>query len=229
MLPFYVMGQTAKDRESAMHRSRQRRKCTGIMAGKQKKGRQAYLNDIKINENGQYVYQGTYYIWNEEKKSRKRALGELWASCMVMLAAAVGAGCLPVPGVGNCVYVLAPYVAQIMAVVSVCWALARLSAGGNPLREYVYLATMDKLPKRTALTAVFAAAAAVGEGIYVIKNTIQEKIGIIILFIFLEIAALAAAGIMSFLLSANIIQKWNNKKLTKNAEAVIMNNTKEKS
>lgn len=199
------------------------------MTEKQRRGCRAYLNDIKINENGEYVYQGTYYIWNEEKKSRRRVLGELWVSCIVMLAAAVGAGCLPAPGVGNCAYVLLPYVAEVMAAVSVCWALARLSAGGNPLREYVYLATVDKLPGRVVLTAVFAGAAAVGEGIYVIKNGIQGKIGIIVLFIFLEIAALAAAGSMRFLVSANIIGKWNNKKLTKNAEAVIMDNTKEKS
>ena len=48
------------------------------MPRKEKKGRRAYLNDIKMNESGKYVYEGTCYFWKEEGESRCRVLVRLW-------------------------------------------------------------------------------------------------------------------------------------------------------
>ncbi|MDO4321814.1 MAG: hypothetical protein Q4C61_04745 [Lachnospiraceae bacterium] len=168
------------------------------MSEKQRKGRRAYLNDIKMNESGKYVYEGTYYAWDEKEKGRRRILAKLWGVCAVLAAAAVAAGCIPAPGMENCVYLVLPYALQVIAAVSVCWGLGRLSLGGNPLREYVYQAAVEKLPGRAVISAVFAGLTAAGELVYVIQNGVQGEAGMFALCLVLEAIVTAAALYLRF-------------------------------
>ncbi len=163
------------------------------MPRKEKKGRRAYLNDIKMNESGKYVYEGTCYFWNEEGESRCRVLVRLWILCGVLVVAAVAAGCIPAPGMGNCIYLVLPYALEVIAAVGVCWGLGRLTFGGDPLREYVYQATAEKIPGRSALAAVLAVLTAAGEIIYVIQNGMQDDAGMFALCLILEGAAAVSA------------------------------------
>lgn len=158
-----------------------------------KKGRRAYLNDIKKDRDGRYVYEGTLYLWKEDRESRKGSLQKLWVCCGILMAAVLAAGSIPAPGMSGCFYLVLPYAVQVIAAVSVCWGLGRLSIGGSPLREYVYEAAAKKLPGRAAVTAAASLLTAIGEIIYIFTNAGQENAGMAILLILLETAASASA------------------------------------
>ena len=74
-------------------------------------------------------------------------------------------GCLPLEGMMRTVYVLAPYVGQIIAAGMLLWAVGQMAGGAEGLREYVYASSVQKLPDRAAATAFFAALTAAGESV----------------------------------------------------------------
>ncbi len=161
-----------------------------------RKGRRAYLNDFKKNENGEYIYQGTLYSCQEQGEGRRRTLMMQLVLCAAVLAVKVAAGCIPAPGMEGSIYVLLPYAAGLIAIVSVLWGMCRLLGGGEPLREYIYEATVPKLPLRMALAAGCAGLAIAGELIQVILCGAEEKLGYMFLFFLLEACVLAATLVL---------------------------------
>lgn len=135
--------------------------------------RRAYLDHFTKTASGEYVYAGGYYAFQDAGKSRKRALAELWICWGCATAAILAGGCIPAPGVGSCAYVLIPYVAAVIAAFSMLWAVGQLTAGGDPLREYVYRDSVEKLPRRSLATAVCALLALAGEGVYLALHSGQ--------------------------------------------------------
>lgn len=99
--------------------------------------KRAYLKDFQPDVNGDYVYTGAVYIWTAPEV-RRRALAKLWAFVLVMAAAALTAGSVTAAGMGNCAWVLLPYIAALIALVMLGWALWRLTAAGMEIRKYVY-------------------------------------------------------------------------------------------
>ena len=132
---------------------------------KKSRGRRAYLDDFRRSASGEYIYTGAYYS-RSGGYSRREHLARLWPAGAVLIAAAVARGCIPVAGMAggtlHSLYVLIPYLCELICAVSVVWALVRLSANPEPLREYVHSATAAILPLRSAFAAAFAAAAFVG-------------------------------------------------------------------
>ncbi len=141
------------------------------------KRRRAYLENFHKEQDGKSVYQGEQYTYQGSGGSGglRRELFRLWGWCAALLASLAAAGCITAPGMENCFYVLLPYAAGLMAGVSVCWALCRLTNGGDPLKAYVYEATVGALPLRSLLTALCAAACMVGEIVFAMRHGIGEK------------------------------------------------------
>ena len=119
---------------------------------KKKKSRRAYLESFQKNQEGNYEYKGELYVWQGTGQDRRRELARLWGLCIALLGSLAGAGSVDAPGAINCAYVILPYVINLIAGISVCWGLCRLSAGGNPVRAYVWKASVEQIPGR----AVFA-------------------------------------------------------------------------
>lgn len=163
------------------------------MANKLKKKSKPYLDDIKKNEQGKYVYEGRHYAWDLEGKSRGHALMGLWIPAFVMILAQVAGGFLPAPGMGNCFYLILPYAAGLLSSVSVVWALGKFCAAGERVREYVYQAVKEQVPFRTALTAACAALAAAGEAVYVFRHGAEENALYVVLFFIIEAVVCGAA------------------------------------
>ena len=131
--------------------------------------RRAYLEDFQLNVAGEYVYTGKiHHFCAEDGLTRKRAMTVLWALALLMAALTVGSGCLPAAGMQNTFYVLIPYAGGLLSVVSVIWALARLSAEGEPVRDFIYKATIAQFRVRSTLAAAFTAATLVTEIIHLI-------------------------------------------------------------
>ena len=160
---------------------------------KPKKGRRAYLNDFHRTLSGEYVYQGVTYTFEGNKKQRLHLYYKLLAISVVLAAAGIVSGCISAPGTLNCFYVLLPYMISFMTSLSLIWGLCRLWAGGSPLREYIYQATMDQFQPRGTLTAVSAGCAVVGETIYVIRNGAQGMVSGMILFLICQALVLASS------------------------------------
>lgn len=124
-----------------------------------RRGGRAYLNDFERDLTGRYHYRGRHYRYAGEMP-RRQALALMWAAAggsQLLLAAA---GFLDGQGLGRSFYVLLPYAGAFVANVSVCWALGRITAGGEALREYVHERSVARLPLRSLVTALLAGAAA---------------------------------------------------------------------
>jgi hypothetical protein len=107
----------------------------------------------------------------------------------------IAAGCMTAPGIDNCFYVILPYAAEIIAGISVCWALCRLTFGGNPLKAYIYESSVKALPVRTMIAAVAAGLCMAGEIIFVCRQGIGEKIGSFCIFLILNVLTIIVSMI----------------------------------
>lgn len=176
------------------------------MAEKKKKSRRAYLDSFKKKSDGTYVYEGIYYVFAGVNLRRDVIL--LCILGAAMLAAVIAAGCVSAPGTGTSFYVLLPYAANLVAVISVCWGIGRLAAGGDSLREYVYHATVRQIPGRAVFAALCAGVATAGEIVFVFRNGIDGKSTGCTLFLGLEIAVL----ILSVCICKCVLQmRWKTK------------------
>lgn len=141
------------------------------MAGERKPLRQAREAEFFApSASGEYVYTGSYYAQSAGPYTWKQAMVRRWVMGLAMAALAVLDGCIPVPGMSRTAYVLLPYAAELTAICALLWAVGRMAAGGERLREYVYEQTVMKLPVRTVLAAVFAGLTVAGESLYLLLH-----------------------------------------------------------
>lgn len=166
------------------------------MSETKKKKRRAYLDSFRKNEEGKYDYTGSIYCFEGTDDDLRCSLMKLWGLCVVLLGSLIAAGCISAPGMDNCFYVLLPYVAALMSGISVFWALCRMTSGKNPLREYVYEASVGKLPERTVMTAFFAAVTLIGDTVYICIHGMEGKPVGFSVFMLLESAAAGAVLVM---------------------------------
>ncbi|MDO4331105.1 MAG: hypothetical protein Q4C58_00265 [Eubacteriales bacterium] len=162
---------------------------------KKKRGRAAKVEHIARDSAGKYVYQGGFYKYTGEGKlTGRQAKAVFLGLSAAAAAAAVACGCFDVPGMKNCFYVLLPYAGSLLGSVSVLWAVCRILYWGNPLREYVYHATVLKIPGRGLLTAAFTACTLAGEICFLLRNGTGDA-GVLktALFFLLQAGVLAAA------------------------------------
>ena len=161
------------------------------------KTRQSYWSDFKQNEKGRYSYQGVWYSYRYRQMNRRQLLAGLWALCVIMLGAAIAAGCLP-PGSMPATYVSAAfvlfmYMASLISGISVFWSLGRLSAGRTRIRRYVYETSLRKIPFRSGMAAGFSGMAVLGQAVYLGIHGLGRISSGGALFLVLELIALAAA------------------------------------
>ena len=148
-----------------------------------KKGRRAYLDDFQTTVSGEMIYCGAYYVYQGRTEARKGFLLKVTAASAVAAVFSVLSGCVPAPGTLNCFYVLLPLLGSILSAVSVLWAVIRLIGGGETLREYVYTATVEELPLRTALCIGCAGLSILGELLFLLLNGAGGKVPGLLLFL----------------------------------------------
>jgi len=175
------------------------------MDDNKKKKRRAYLDDFRKTGGGDYEYKGAYYNWDGTKEELKKQMAVLWGYGVLMTVCVIGAGCLPVPSMINCVYVILPFTVCFICGVSVIWGLVRLTSAGTSLRAYVYDATVEQVPMRAVGTIVGAGGTIAGELIYLVKNGFGEAAVSSILFILLLAGAMA---LLTFLRVQILKMKW---------------------
>ena len=121
---------------------------------KKRRGRRAYLNDYKLGEDGQYRYTGVQYRLRG-KLPKRQVLLSLWIPAAVLIAATLGSACIPAAAMFGAFGAL-PFIGEVAAGGSAIWALAKLTPSVERPYEHVYKATVERLPRRAVVTAIFA-------------------------------------------------------------------------
>ncbi len=166
-----------------------------IIMSKEKKRfqRRGYLQYIRQNAAGEYVYTGGYH--HLQNGTYGELLRRLYAFAVPPAVCAAAVGFLPDDAMMNTFYVLIPYVFLVCFTVSVIWALVRFSANEKPLREYIYKAAVTPIPRRAVAAAVSAGAAAVGHTVFMCLHA-DELAHLWADVLFYVLLACAAAGML---------------------------------
>ena len=162
------------------------------MAEKKKKpGRRAYLNDFLPNERGEYVYQGRllYFAGSDDEYKTTVRLSVAAAVLMVILTVvpeilpSVPASRFPVSAV--------LWLGQMVSAALTVYSVWKMFWGRNPLREYIYKKSVQRLPGQTIVCAAFSLALALEQTIYMLITGIE---GNAFLNIIRPVAALVCAA-----------------------------------
>ena len=152
--------------------------------------RRAYLEDFHRNVAGEYIYTGPTHTW---VSPRGKSLAKLWLCGIGGLVAALAAGCIPDCRMEQRPWALIPYVLALLFAGIQIWKLYRLTDGGDPVRDYVWKASVKPLPVLGILTAALAGIAAAAELVNLLLPGFDGKILAAILYILLELLVLVTA------------------------------------
>ncbi|MBQ9268172.1 MAG: hypothetical protein IJ206_01505 [Oscillospiraceae bacterium] len=159
------------------------------------------------NAAGEFIYTGDWFVYSGTVP-RKRLICELWGLCGVAAVLLLVAGFLPAPGLIGCWYVQIPYVLSLGALLTVLWALGRLTLAGEPIRESVLYGAAQSLPRRLVLASVLSGLTAVCETLFLLSNREQNSLPLGIAFL-----ALSAVGCVALVLARLRISRmsWEEK------------------
>lgn len=135
--------------------------------------RAAKASQFTRGAGGEMVYVGRHYAFRGDQDSYRRDMRLNIALAAVTAVAEVAGGMMPVPALFNTWYVIAPYMLTVLAVASLVWAVCRMAYWGNPLREYVYDATVKQLPIRLTLTMILSMCTLCGQIAYMLTHSMQ--------------------------------------------------------
>lgn len=160
---------------------------------RRKRGENSYLNDFHLNLAGEYIYDGELYACQADPDTQKMQKRKLWVYTALLLLAALLSGSIPAPGMQNCFYVILPFLGELIAAVSVVWAVVKLGRDWSAVREYVYERTVPALPGRALCAAVFAAAGILCELLYLALSGHGGQLFSALLFVMLKVLSLICA------------------------------------
>ena len=158
-----------------------------------KRGENSYLNDFHPNLAGEYIYDGALYACQSDPDTQKKSRRKLWGCTALLLLAALLSGSIPAPWMQNCFYVILPFLGELIAAVSVVWAVVKLGRDWSAVREYVYERTVPALPGRALCAAVFAAAGILCELLYLALSGHGGQLFSALLFVMLKVLSLICA------------------------------------
>ncbi len=164
------------------------------MAEKKPRGFRPWLDDIRLEDNGKYAYKGSHMKFSGDETQRKRFLWRLGLSMGGAAVCTVAAGCLNVGDADNTMYVLIPYMIEVIAAVAFLWSAVRLLLGGNVLRSYVYDQTVKRLPVLAVVLAVGAAATLLGTAVFLILHKTIDVSTAVYLVLHTAVCALSLFG-----------------------------------
>lgn len=146
-----------------------------------RRNRRAYLNDFHLNEKGEYVFEGKMIGFVEETVTYRQYLARISSAAILMFIFTVAAECLPAVTMSRFGLTMIPWLGQIIVACLVIYSTWQMFLGKNPMREYVYKASQEKLPMRVILMAVFSFFTAASEMIYVFVKGCAGEVAFTIL------------------------------------------------
>ncbi len=170
---------------------------------RKKRGRKAHLNDFQKTVTGEYIYTGKTYQWDSP---RGRSLLLLWLLALAAFGGSIAGGCIPNTGMERHFWSLLPYAATLIVSGVQGWTVYRLTDGGNPIRDYVWQETVQRLPVLGIVTAVLAAVTGLATLIGAFLPSFTGNVLMTVLFLWVEVAVI----LTSLLLRRVVLRlKWN--------------------
>ncbi len=140
------------------------------MAGKKNKrpGRREHLNDFRAELNGEYIYEGAYYV------PVSGSLADFCKKTRILTAIAVLLGFCPgfIIGVpdANGLHLMLPWIAQLITAVTLISSAMKLKAEDKGLRGYRYRKSVEVYPVRLLTLAIFAAVELVCAAVHIFTS-----------------------------------------------------------
>ena len=134
---------------------------------KKAKGRRAYLQEFTLDENGEYVFTGDTYFYDDSEISWSDITKKAKACFMFLLVAEIIVGFLPTPGMIKASYVILPYGIFIIVLALAAYRFVQIMKSQGSLRDYIYKKSAETFPGSVLLMIILIACCLVGEIIYV--------------------------------------------------------------
>lgn len=173
---------------------------------KKQNGRRAYLRDFKVDSNGDYVYNGNMYDVSDGE-DYGRAFKLAWVLAGILTASVIAKGCIPASGMLNTFYIIIPFMLETLSCGLLVYALIKLSIAKRPLREYVYKATVLKIPGRVSVMYTFSFISTFAYTVWLITGGEEKHTWCAFLFIILGITNGVCGIIFKRVFSANKFEK----------------------
>ncbi len=152
------------------------------MADKKPHGLRPWLDDIQLEDSGQYAYKGSHMKFSGDDAAYRAFRVKLGVCAALLAAATVAAGFLDVGELDNTYWVLIPYMLEVVLTAAFVWAAARLLLNVAVVRSYVFAQTARRLPVLAVLIALSAAATAVAAAVLLaLRRSIDLSCGIYLL------------------------------------------------
>ena len=162
-----------------------------MMADKKPRGRRPWLDEIRLGGDGQYAYRGSHMKFGGEEAAfrRFRLTNGVLTACLAVCVAATG--CLNVGTLDNTVWVLVPYMLEVVFTAAFAWSAVRLLLQGSVVRSYIFKQTVKRLP---VLAVIDALAAILTFGSVVVLSAIEKSFPApVIIYLLLQAAVCALA------------------------------------
>lgn len=169
----------------------------GAKEPKQYTGRRAYLNDFHLNDKGEYVFMGRMMSFDEEHMTYRQYIVRSVLSAVIMIAATALAECLPAVGLSRFGFTAIPWALQMVMTALTAYAVWKTAFGKNPMREYVYKSSAEKLPGRVILAAAFSLLTVIADTVYILIKGWEGEV----LYTALRPVLSLVCGVTAFLFS----------------------------
>ena len=136
--------------------------------------RREYLNDFQGSKAEGFRYEGPVYRFIGTPQEQKRHLVFLGAFAALAALFTAVPECLPPCEMSNSFVTILPWLAQLITVFVLVWAVVRLILRARELREYVYEATVPRIRVCALLAAVFAGATLAAQVVFLLVRPPAE-------------------------------------------------------
>lgn len=145
--------------------------------------RRAYLNDFKLQDNGEYAYKGYVYVYQGDWKQNRK---QFWGLCAALAALVIAAGLIPSGGMINTFYVILPFVGELITAALFLYAVYRFTSRDERIRSYIFEKTYDRFNGYFLFLFIFSVMSIAGEIIHLIFTRPLERVGMTLVFIAIQ-------------------------------------------
>lgn len=168
------------------------------MTEKKKKHRREYLNDFKLQDGGEYKFEGEIFTvqtddWDGLRKN-------IWFRTALVIVLVLVSGFLPSAGMINTFYVILPYMAEVVTAALFVWGIYKMTKGTEKIRSYIYEKTYPRFHGQLFVITVLSAMVSVGEVIHLLIDGAGDRLVFTIVNILIQVLVFLVSGnLMRFL------------------------------
>ena len=173
---------------------------------KKKKGLRPHLNDYVQDVNGEYIYKGTHHVCTLPADVFRGQSKLLLTVFILAFALLIASGCLSTGTTSGAFYVTVPYAVAVVLTFICIYDSVTVFRSGGKLRTHDHDRVIPRAKGCAVVGAAFAAAAAVGQGVYLIFFGEAATRGADILYL---LCVLLAAALDFAAFRRQRIIRWN--------------------